>query len=51
MRWAMRERNPDIADHQERDRVRIVYEVFGTGDPTIVLMPTWTIIHSRLWKL
>jgi pimeloyl-ACP methyl ester carboxylesterase len=46
----MRARNPDIADHVERDGVRIGYEVFGTGDPTILLMPTWTIIHSRFWK-
>jgi pimeloyl-ACP methyl ester carboxylesterase len=27
------------------------YEVFGAGDPTVLLMPTWTIIHSRFWKL
>jgi pimeloyl-ACP methyl ester carboxylesterase/predicted glycosyltransferase len=33
-----------------RDHVRIAYEVFGDGDPTIVLLPTWSIVHSRFWK-
>ena len=23
----------------------------ATGEPTILLLPTWSIIHSRLWKL
>ena len=32
------------------DGVRIAYEVFGAGDPTIVLLPTTPIIHSRQWK-
>lgn len=27
------------------------YEVYGSGEPTVVLLPTWSIIHSRLWKL
>lgn len=34
----------------DSEGVRIGYEVFGDGDPTILLMPTWTIIHSRFWK-
>lgn len=46
----MRARNPDNAGHVVREGIRIGYEVFGTGDPTILLMPTWTIIHSRFWK-
>jgi pimeloyl-ACP methyl ester carboxylesterase len=25
--------------------------VFGRGDPTILFLPTWTIIHSRFWKM
>ena len=24
--------------------------VYGDGDPTILLLPTWSIIHSRQWK-
>ncbi len=26
------------------------YEVYGAGEPTILLLPTWSIIHSRFWK-
>lgn len=32
------------------DGVGIGYEVFGTGEPTIVLMPSTPIIHGRQWK-
>ena len=30
--------------------MRIFYEVYGDGDPTVLLLPTWSIIHSRHWK-
>lgn len=33
-----------------RDGVRIAYEVFGVGEPTIVFLPTTPIVHSRQWK-
>jgi pimeloyl-ACP methyl ester carboxylesterase/predicted glycosyltransferase len=33
------------------DRVRVTYEVFGSGEPTLMLMPTWCVVHSRVWKL
>jgi pimeloyl-ACP methyl ester carboxylesterase/predicted glycosyltransferase len=45
-----RARYPDEAGHVERDGVRIGYEVYGDGDPTVLLLPTWSIIHSRHWK-
>jgi pimeloyl-ACP methyl ester carboxylesterase len=46
-----RARLPDIADKVDRpDGVRIAYEVFGSGDPTLVLLPSAPIIHSRQWK-
>jgi len=32
------------------DGIRIAYEVFGAGDPTLVLLPSAPIIHSRQWK-
>ena len=32
------------------DGVRIAYEVFGSGDPTVVFLPSTPIIHSRQWK-
>ena len=47
----MRARQPDADGYVERDGVKIFYEVFGTGSPTLLLMPTWSIIHSRFWKL
>ena len=46
-----RARYPDTTGFVERDGVRVFYEVYGSGDPTVVLLPTWSIIHSRLWKL
>lgn len=47
----MRARLPDVEGHVEHDGVKIGYEVFGDGAPTLLLMPTWAIIHSRFWKL
>jgi pimeloyl-ACP methyl ester carboxylesterase/predicted glycosyltransferase len=46
-----RARYPDTEGYLERDGVRIFYEVYGEGDTTVLLMPTWSIIHSRFWKL
>ena len=46
----MRAREPDLADAVVRDGVRIAFEVHGTGDPTVLLMPTWSIVHSGHWK-
>lgn len=47
----MRARQPDHDGFAERDGVKLFYEVFGDDHtPTVVLMPTWTIIHSRFWK-
>ena len=45
-----RARYPDEQGHVERDGVRIFYEVYGDGEPTVLLLPTWSIIHSRHWK-
>lgn len=47
----MRAVDPDLSGYVDRDGVSLGYEVFGSGDPTILLMPTWTIIHSRFWKM
>jgi pimeloyl-ACP methyl ester carboxylesterase/predicted glycosyltransferase len=47
----MRARYPEQEGFVERDGVRIFYEVFGTGEPTVLLLPTWSILHSRLWKV
>jgi len=45
-----RARYPDETGHVERDGVRVFWERYGDGDPTVLLLPTWTIIHSRCWK-
>ncbi|MDQ3766504.1 MAG: alpha/beta fold hydrolase [Actinomycetota bacterium] len=46
-----RARYPDVDGYVERDGVRIFYEVYGQGDKTVVFLPTWSIIHSRTWKM
>src|ERR687897_748453 len=46
-----RARDPDEAGYVERDGVRLYYEVYGSGDQTVFLLPTWSIIHSRHWKM
>jgi pimeloyl-ACP methyl ester carboxylesterase/predicted glycosyltransferase len=42
---------PESSGHIERDGVRLYYEVYGSGEPTVFLLPTWSIIHSRHWKM
>jgi pimeloyl-ACP methyl ester carboxylesterase/predicted glycosyltransferase len=46
-----RARYPDSTGYVERNEVRLYYEVYGTGEPTIFLLPTWSIVHSRHWKM
>ena len=47
----MRAREPDFDGYVERDGVKVAYEVFGDGhQPTVLMMPTWSIVHSRVWK-
>lgn len=46
----MRASYPDRADAVTVDGVRIGYEVSGSGSPTILLMPTWTLLNVRFWK-
>jgi pimeloyl-ACP methyl ester carboxylesterase/predicted glycosyltransferase len=42
---------PDQSGYAKRDGVRLYYEVYGSGEPTIFLLPTWSIVHSRHWKM
>ena len=46
-----RARYPDETGFVERAGVRVYYEVYGSGEPTVLLLPTWSIIHSRHWKM
>ena len=47
----MRACQPARDGYVERDEVKVFYEVFGAGEPTVLLLPTWSIVHSRLWKM
>ena len=46
-----RARYPDAEGYVERDGVRVFYEVYGEGEPTVLLLPTWSIVHARHWKM
>lgn len=47
----MRARPPDLEGYAERDGVKVAYEVHGEGNaPTILCLPAWSIVHSRVWK-
>jgi pimeloyl-ACP methyl ester carboxylesterase len=41
---------PDSDGYVVSDGFRIHYDVTGAGSPTILLLPTWTVVHKRLWK-
>jgi pimeloyl-ACP methyl ester carboxylesterase len=46
-----RARLPDVSGMAvASDGVRIAYDVYGQGAPTLVLLPSAPIIHSRQWK-
>ncbi len=51
VREQTRARYPDESGYVERDGVNLYYEVYGSGEPTVLLLPTWSIIHSRHWKM
>jgi pimeloyl-ACP methyl ester carboxylesterase/predicted glycosyltransferase len=46
----LRARQPDQQGYVERAGVRVYYETFGAGKPAVLLLPTWSIMHSRHWK-
>jgi pimeloyl-ACP methyl ester carboxylesterase/predicted glycosyltransferase len=46
-----RARYPDIEGFAERDGVKLFYEVYGNGDTSVLLLPPWSIIYSRSWKM
>jgi pimeloyl-ACP methyl ester carboxylesterase/predicted glycosyltransferase len=43
-------RQPDADGYIERDGVRVYWHSHGTGDQTVLFLPTWTLVHSRVWK-
>jgi pimeloyl-ACP methyl ester carboxylesterase/predicted glycosyltransferase len=46
----MRARLPDLEGFIERDGVKVAYEIYDNDAPTLLLFPTWSIVHSRAWK-
>lgn len=47
----MRARYPDHEGSIDRDGIQIFYEVYENDGPTVTLVPTWCIFHSRAWKM
>src|SRR3954452_2796131 len=45
-----RARYPDGSGFVERAGVSIAWERYGSGERALLLMPTWEIAHSRIWK-
>ena len=45
-----RARYPDATGYAERDGVRLFWERYGDGETTVFLLPTWSIVHARVWK-
>ncbi len=46
----MRARYPDAEGDVDRDGVAIHWERYGDGEPAILFLPTWSIVHARCWK-
>jgi pimeloyl-ACP methyl ester carboxylesterase/predicted glycosyltransferase len=46
-----RARYPDAEAFVERDGAQLFYEVYGAGEQTVFLAPTWSLVHSRHWKM
>lgn len=46
----MRAKLPDSKGFVDRGGVKIFYEVYGDGAETMVFLPPWSIVHSRVYK-
>ncbi len=46
----MRAKLPESEGFAERNGSRIHYEVYGQGLQTMVFLPPWSIVHSRVYK-
>jgi pimeloyl-ACP methyl ester carboxylesterase len=45
-----RARYPDVSGIARRAGGRIAWESYGQGEPPIMFVPPWQIVHSRIWK-
>ena len=46
----MRAKLPLTEGDVDRDGVKIHYETYGEGAHTILFVPTWSLVHSRVYK-
>jgi len=46
----MRAKLPHTEGILDRDGIAIHYEIYGDGPDTILFVPTWSIVHSRVYK-
>jgi pimeloyl-ACP methyl ester carboxylesterase/predicted glycosyltransferase len=46
----MRAKLPHTDGFVERGGVRLHYEVYGEGSDTLLFVPPWSIVHSRIYK-
>ena len=46
----MRAKLPSQSGFVDRDGVKIYYEIYGDGPETMVFLPPWSIVHSRIYK-
>ena len=46
----MRAKLPNEDGFVDRDGVKIYYEIYGDGPETMVFLPPWSIVHSRVYK-
>jgi pimeloyl-ACP methyl ester carboxylesterase len=45
-----RARRPDAEGAIDRGGFAVHWERYGNGEPAILFLPTWSIVHSRCWK-
>jgi pimeloyl-ACP methyl ester carboxylesterase len=50
VREQTRARYPDETGFINRDGVRVFWKRYGDGEQTVLVLPTWSIVHSRFWK-
>jgi len=41
---------PDETGYVDRDGVRVFWERYGKGEPAVLFVPPWSVVHSRCWK-
>ena len=46
----MRARLPDRDGQVSRDGVNLAYEIYGDAPDTMLFIPPWSIVHSRIYK-